>query len=209
MPIATTLALAGGALTGGGLLGSFLNRPEVRSPDDFDLGGQSRQLQQTIEQFRDPSRQRRFFERLLEDRGPSKSDLLSAAAATGGSQAAATRQFRAQQRRTQDQISRQATQSFLNQQSLLADLVSQQAGLRQQRNLAKARLSEQSRRRREDSTLGIFNQITSAGTGLLGSALGQNLGSPNQGRQEMPGVNPRDLNQGINTTRDDFIGLPG
>lgn len=150
MPAFTTAALIAG---GAGLLGGALN-----SQRKFDGYGDINAL---MDEFSDPSRQLSNFRRLAADAGPSRSDLLSMAAATGGSPAAAS----AQAQQAAAQAGDQALQSYGSYRqgldSLRANLASQKAQMRQ---------ADFTRRR--DSMSSIFNNVASMGLGYAGNMHG-------------------------------------
>jgi len=153
-----------------------------------------------MEKFQNPRRGLDQFLRVAQDAGPSRQDLMSLAAQTGGSQSAANMQAN----NTRLQAGNQAIQGFsgyrqgldnlavnLNSQranlaNSRGNILTQQGNLRSQKNQMK--FGDFSQRR--ESNVSFWNNLASMGTGMAGNLMGGNAAQGNNIFTGNPSKNP-------------------
>ena len=164
-----------GAIGGLGKVGAFLANPLVGAGIGL-LGGligtrraSRRQtsampsgMQQLVSQLQEPDIEQ--FRDIARQAAPSQQDLMRLAAATGGSQSAATAQAMSGQARAMDTALRAYEQQQRANQGLLANIYGQQFAAMQQ-----------DRAFRRQTDVDIFSNIANLGAGMLGQAYGNRL----------------------------------
>lgn len=173
------VTIAAIASAGGGALGNLLSGPKEYSAAELnpDQGGL---LQEAYQQYRTPTSSLPFYQRLLSDRsGFQKNAMLATAAATGGSQAVATKRAEAQGRTTRDRALQAAQGTYLQSQGLAMDALRQQM---QNKRFA-IQGATQSKQAKRAHRAQFFDQIAGMGTGLLGDKYGAQAGAQQSAQQ--------------------------
>lgn len=185
------ITLAAIGLGAGGAIGNYFSAPKRYSAEDLNPDSEGL-LQQAYRQHRNPTSSLPFYQRLLADRsGFQKDALLSAAAATGGSQAAATKRAEAMGRSARDDALQAAQGTYMQSQGLAMDALRQDMANRRFA-IQGATQSEQARRGHRAQ---FFDQIAGVGFGLLGDKYGAQVGAERTNAAYGPSFRPGQFGQ--------------